>query len=427
MKYFKKIAILIFVGILYLPFSGFAQFNIEGDYRFRFYNDRFSGALDDRGNENYIRQIARLTGTLNLNSRTNFVTQVVSFTETEAASPARNIAGTGPMYYGLTKVYLEYMHPNLGFIDVLRLRLGRQQFPLGKGLSHGESYYYYDKFDGARADLRIKGFNLSLFGSITGQNVSSTGLYPDPGSDQIYIAKLTKEVFKHELLGYYIYNKLRGDFNDSYLAGGGVSASFLNNSLQYFVEGAYQHFNTIEGFPSKHGIGYMAGISYMFRDLPVFKYMKIETRYVAYQGDDESTDDFEQFSPLYTTFYWGDRRGWANGVLGGDFPHNGQNLEGTRIWYSRIYFVPHFHPAIRLQFQYLKLGEYVNNDNYDGLVSEYGVKLYYRLSRQLELQLRYIINNSNDEDYDLSGDGQISWSEDRVDYSRIMFGIQAKF
>ncbi len=427
MKYLHQFKIVVLTVVLVLPLIGFAQFQVEGSYRFRIYNDQFSGALDDRGNENYIRHLARIKGTLNLNKKTKFVTEVIGFTESNSISDARNIGGTGPMYYGLSKVYVEFYEPNVAFIDMLRVRVGRQQFQLGKGLTQGESFYYTNNFDAARLDLDIKGYKLTLFGSITEQNVSSSGLYPDPGSDQIYIARLTKEVFKHDLMAYCLYNKLRGDFNDSYILGGGISAKILDNNLEYFGEFAYQKFNTIDGLPSKHGIGYMGGVSYMFKDISIFKNIKIETRYAAYQGDDATTADYEQFSPLFPSFTWGDRRGWVNGFLGGVYPHNGQYTEGSRIWFSRIYFVPEFLPSIRLQFQYLDISEYVNNDGYDEMFNEFAVKLFYRLSRQSELQVRYVVNKSKEDDFDLDGNGSISWSEDRVDYTRLMIGLNFKF
>ncbi len=81
MKYLHQFKIVVLTVVLVLPLIGFAQFQVEGSYRFRIYNDQFSGALDDRGNENYIRHLARIKGTLNLNKKTKFVTEVIGFTE----------------------------------------------------------------------------------------------------------------------------------------------------------------------------------------------------------------------------------------------------------------------------------------------------------------------------------------------------------
>jgi hypothetical protein len=267
---------------------------------------------------------------------------------------------------------------------------------------------------------------LSLFGSITGQNVSESGLYPDPGSDQLYIARLTRAIGNHNVMGYYLYNKLRGQFNDSYILGGGVNGNFYKNRLQYFGEIAFQEYNQLSGLPDRGGMGYMAGASYRWSMGP-FRSVKFESRYAAYEGDDTDTEEIEIFSPLYPSFYWGSRVGYVDGGIGGDYPFDGRNPEGSRIWYTRIYFVPRQLPALRVQFQYVKIDEYVDNDDYNTMDDEFAIKAYYRLSPQAQLQFRFARNYPNGEDADLNDSGQITWSEDRVKQTRFMMELQLQF
>lgn len=427
-KFMKTYKLKIVVILIYFSLTtlAYAQFDIEGDFRMRAYNDNFLNTRDNRESENYMRFLARIRAKLPVNSFTTFYTELITFTDNNPTSPVRNIAGTGKMYYGISKIFAEIVQPNFLFFDLLRVRVGRQQFRIGNGLSLGESYYYVDKFDGGRFDLSYNKFNLSLFGAITGQNVSESGLYPDPGSDQLYVAKLSRNTFNHDLMLYYIYQKPRGDFNDSYIVGTGVNADWLDGKFNYYLEGAYQKFNTINGIPKKSGIGYMGGISYRWR-WGFLRSIKIETRYAAYQGDDASTEQIEQFSPSYPSFFWGDRIGYVNGEIGGYYPHDGRNLEGSRIWYSRIYIIPNGLPRFRLQIQYIKMLEYVNNDSYNTFNDELAFKVYYRLSNQTQLQFRYAIDFSNGEDKDLNNNGNISWSEDRVNRNRIMIELNVKY
>ena len=133
---------------------------------------------------------------------------------------------------------------------------------MGSGLSFGESYYFRDKFDGARIDLAYNPVTLTLFGAITGQNLSESGLYPEPGSDQIYTARLATNVMDQNVMTYYVLQRLRGSFNDNQIFGLGATGDFLEKKLDYFAEFATQSFNTTPGLPEKGGIGYMGGVGY---------------------------------------------------------------------------------------------------------------------------------------------------------------------
>nr|MBN2278076.1 hypothetical protein [candidate division Zixibacteria bacterium] len=430
MEKFSRIYIPIIVTLLLILGSSeeiLAQVNFSGDFRLRAYSDHFYNDQDGRGNENYIRHLARIRAKIQANRNTFFYTELITWTQDNPLSPVRNISGTGRMQYGISQVFAEIMFPDLPFFDLVRLRAGRQQFPIGNGLSMGESYYFFDKFDGVRLDMAWQEYSLSLFGAITGQNVSASGLYPDPGSDQIYIARLSRPILNQDVMTYYIYNKLRGDFNDSYIWGGGASGDFMAGHLDYFVEGAGQWFNTLDGLPDKGGLGYMGGISYRWSWGP-FHSIKAETRYAAYQGDDIDTPDIETFSPLYPSFFWGSRVGYVNGAIGGDFPYNGRNPEGSRILYTRLYVIPSKIPALRIQLQYLNVGEYVDNDDYNSMDDEFSLMFYYELSKQARLQFRFARNIPNEyEDRDVNESGQVSWSEDRISMSRFMTEIQVVF
>ena len=421
-------ASIIILGLMLMPVkpTKAAQFDVDGDFRLRAYSDHFSEALDNRGTENYMRYLGRLRAKARVNPKAHFYTELITWTDNNPVSPARNIAGTGKMQYGLSQIFAELVEPNFLVFDLVRARVGRQQFPIGEGLSQGESANFFDRFDGVRLDMSRGPYVLSLFGAITGQNLSESGLYPDPGSDQLYIARLSRPIANQSVMAYYIYNKLRGDFNDSQILGGGMSGGFVSNRLTYFAEAAYQTFNTLDGIPDKGGMGYMGGVGYRWTMGP-FKSVKVETRYAAYQGDDATTDKVEIFSPLYPSFYWGSRRGYVDGAIGGDFPWNGRNPEGSRLWYSRIYFIPSSLPQIMLQFQYVKIDEYVNNDGYNSMDDEFAIKLYYQLSPQARMQFRFARNFPNGDDFDLNESGLISWSEDRVKQTRFMTELQVKF
>ena len=426
MRYAIGVLLALF-ALNWIPREASAQVTVEGDFRLRWYSDRFSEAMDNRGDENYLRYLGRLRARAPINTKAHFYTELITWTQNNPTSPVRNIAGTGVTQYGISQIFAELVQPDLLVFDLVRVRVGRQQFPIGKGLSQGESYYFFDKFDGARLDLAYGDNTLSLFGAITGQNVSESGLYPDPGSDQIYIARLARPVMGENLMAYYIYNKLRGDFNDSYIYGFGINGQHMKNRLEYAFEIAQQEFNNLGGLPDKGGVGYMGNISYRF-PLGALRSVKVETRYAAYQGDDADTpDQQEMFSPLYPSWFWGGRRGYANGAIGGDYPWNDRNPEGTRVWYTRFYFIPRALPALRVQFQYLDIGEWVDNDNYNSMDDEYAISCYYRLAPQVQMQLRFVQSLPNDDDRDANDSGGLSWSEDRVKITRFMTELSVNF
>ncbi len=392
---------------------------LEADFRFRFYNDKFLNARDNRGTEDYVRYLARIRAKWDANANASFYNELITFTEANPLTPVRGIAATGNIHYGISQVFGQLQYPDVLCFDLLRFRVGRQQFPIGKGLSMGESYYFTDKFDGARLDLSYRSYNFSLFGAITGTNVSESGLYPEPGTDQVYAARLSKRAYRHNLMLYSIYEKPRNDFNDSYILGAGFTTDWLDGRLDYYAEGAWQNYHTVAGLPEKSGIGYMAGVGYRW-SWRYFRSIKVETQYAAYQGDDANTPETEIFSPLYPSFFWGDRNGYVNGAIGGDYPYDGRNAEGSRIWYTRCYFRPALLPDLMLQLQYIKIKEYVNRDGYNVFDDEFAIKAYYDLSKQTRLQLRYARDFSNGDDKDLNGNGIITSSEDRVNRERFM-------
>jgi hypothetical protein len=404
-----------------------AQLNVEGDFRIRWVSDNFTKALDDRAHENYISYLSRIRATGKVGRGTSFHTEVINMSDKRVESNigGTGLAGTGFLRWSISTIYAQLTEPNFLIFDVVRFRAGRQQFPIGNGLSLGESWYYIDKFDGGRIDLAYKILNLSLFGAITGQNLSATGLYPEPGSDQLYVARLGTEVLNQSVMSYFISHKLRGSYNDSYIFGLG-SAGAVIKDLDYSGEFAYQKFNTAPGLSTKAGIGYMGTASYRWAMGP-FRVVKFETRYAAYQGDDAKTKKIEQFSPPYPSFFWGERTGYANGEIGGTFPYKTRNLEGVRIWYSRIYFTPKLFPDFRLQFQYLMVKEYNDNDGYNTFDDEYSIRLYYTISKQSQLQFRFTQSLPNEADKDLSNNGIISSSEDRTSRIRFMVEWQIKF
>ncbi len=423
-----KTTIKLIVLIIIINQNLYPQVNFEGDFRARWYSDSFSKTLDQRAHENYMNYLSRIRANATIERGTSFFAEVISLSDRRIESNlgGTNLAGTGVMRLGLTRLYADMNRTDLPFFDLARFRIGRQQFPIGKGLSLGESYYFLDKFDGARVDLLYKSVTLSFFGAITGQNLSISGLYPEPGSDQIYAARLGSEVLKQQVMGYFLLHKLRGLFNDSYIIGGGSTSTFLSNDLEYFTEFAYQKFNTAPGLPKKQGIGYMGGISYRFAIGP-FRVIKVETRYAAYQGDDASTNSIEQFSPLYPSFFWGEHSGYVNGDIGGNYPNRNRNLEGCRIWYSRFYVTPKIIPNLRIQFQYIKMNEYIDNDAYNSFDDEFSLRIYYIISKRSQLQLRFSKYFPNGTDKDINNDGNISSSEDRISRTRFMLEWQINF
>ncbi len=426
--HYRHISSLLVAGFLVLmSVDGRSQqITTEGDFRLRAYSDRFSDALDDRGTENYLRYLARVRTKAQVNRNASVFSELTVFSESSPVSPVRNIAGTGKMQYGISQLYAELVQPKFLVFDLFRARVGRQQFPLGEGLVQGESVEYFDKFDAIRFDMAYRAYTLSLFGAITEQTLSASGLYPDPGSDQLYIARLSRAFGNQTVMGYYVYDRLRGDFNDHYVVGGGASGNFMRNRLQYFAELAGQKFNTLSGLPDKGGIGYMAGISYRWAWGP-FRSVKAETRYAAYQGNDATTEKTEIFSPAYPGFYWGSRAGYVDGAIGGDYPYNGFNPEGSRIWYSRLYLIPRQMKQVRFQIQYTAVSEYVNNDDYNTMDDELAMMVYYEVSPQARLQFRIAKNYPNGEDRDVNNSGAVTWSEDRVAKTRFMTELQVQF
>jgi len=415
-----KFGILLFVLLLMmLPDTSFGQMNLDGDFRMRWYNDSFNETRDNRDKENYVRYLGRLRGNIRSTKNITFNTELVTTIESPNSYSGRNIAGTGKLEFRIGQIYGEFTESKVLFLDVVRVRLGRQPFGMGSGLSFGESYYFAEKFDGARVDAAYKNYTLTLFGAITGQNLSESGLYPDPGSDQIYTARVTANFFNQDIMGYAINQRMRGLFNDNLILGGGISGAFLNDRLDYFGEFAHQSFNTNPSFPKMGGIGYMGGVGYRFA-LGPFRSIKIETRYAAYEGDDAATEKVERFSPAFASFFWGDRFGYVNGEIGGAFPNRGRNPEGGRIWYSRIYFIPSALPDLRFQVQYLKISEYKDNDNYNTFDDELSFRVYYKILKNAQIQLRFTKGFPNGEDKDVNQSGLLSSGEDRYRYTRFM-------
>ncbi len=417
--------VFLLIAWLIGPTLASAQFSMEGDFRVRWYSDSFQEAADSRAKENYMRYLARIRAKTKAGENTVFATELISLID-NPGQPVRNIAGTGPMRFGISQLYAEITEPDFFFFDVVRMRLGRQQFPIGNGLSWGESYYMLNKFDGLRLDFLYDPFTLSLFGAITGQNLSPSGLYPDPGSDQIYAARIGTMIMNQSVMAYGILQRPRGTYNDTYVAGVGANGEVAFKDLTYFAEGAYQQFKQPPGFPEKGGIGYMAGISYRWGMGP-FSSIKVETRYAAYEGDDASTTNIEQFSPPHPSWYWGSRAGYVDGEIGGDYPHNSLVAEGSRIWYTRFYVIPRALPKIRFQVQYVKVGEYVDNDGINSMDDEVSARIYYALSTQSQLQLRFSRVMPNDADRDLDGGGSITSSEDRISINSLMLEWQLSF
>jgi hypothetical protein len=293
-------------------------------------------------------------------------------------------------------------------------------------LTLGDSYYMLDNYDGVRLDFSYRLWTLGLFGAITKQEVSPSGFYPKPGSDQLYAVKLEYELYNHVLLAYSVYEKQRGYFNDNIIAGIGSNGSIVLKDIKYFGEFAVQRFNTLEGLPEKGGVAYMAGVSYQWTMGP-FRLIKAEFRSAGYQGDDASTDKIETFEPYYPNWYWGDRTAYANGSVGGDYPHRGIRPEGSRIWYGRIYFCPAAVPEVRLQFQYADVGDWINNDNITEPNDEFGIKLYYDVNANVLFQARYFRRITNSDDLDVNQSDTITLSEDKFGAQRIMLGFEIRF
>jgi hypothetical protein len=173
-------------------------------------------------------------------------------------------------------------------------------------------------------------------------------------------------------------------------------------------------------------MGYMAGLSYLWSAGP-FRSIKAEIRTAGYEGDDASTRDVEMFSPIFPSWWWGDRTGFANGRVGGNWPNRGRNPEGGRVWYGRVYFSPKAYPRTRVQFQYVAAYDWVDNDDYNTNNDEFGVKLYYRVNDNVRVQGRYVRRISNGDDKDVNGNGTITRIEDRTEVDRYMVEFRFRF
>jgi hypothetical protein len=338
----------------------------------------------------------------------------------------RALGGSGSLVYGIVQLYVEAVTPDVPWFDLARLRVGRQHYELGQGLTLGDSYYMTDNYDGVRVDLMRGLWTLGFMGAITGQEVSESGYYPEPGSDQLYVAKLEYELYDQVILAYCVYDKERGDFNDNVIGGFGSTGRIYTRNLEYFGEFAAQKFNTAPGLPEKGGVGYMAGVSYRWTMGP-FRLVKAEIRAAGYQGDDADTEKIEIFEPFYPSWWWGDQTAYVNGTVGGDYPHRGIQPEGSRVWYGRIYFSPRAFPQARLQFQYATVSDWVNNDGITEPDDEFGIKLYYDATSNVRFQARYFWRLANNEDADVNNNGTITRIEDRYDIQRMMMEFRFRF
>jgi hypothetical protein len=416
---------LVAAGVLLAAPAARAQVQVSGNFMTRNYWEFTSGDRDNRENLEYMRFLGQLTALAPIGKNARFRTDLVTISP-DAVYPTRILAGTGDVQLGISQIYGEFTEPDFLVFDMARVRFGRQHYELGNGLTMGESYYQIEQYDGVRVDLARRNWTLGLFGAITGQELTADGIYPETESDQLYVAQVQYDLRKHTLLAYSVYEKKQGDFNDNVIYGVGASGSIVLPKLQYYVEMAHQTYNTPSGLPDKGGLGYMGGINYGW-SMPHLRSVKAELQTAGYQGDDASTDEVEIFSPIYPSWWWGDRTGFANGTVGGDYPNNNKQVEGSRVWYARIYVSPSILPKARIQFQYVTVGDFVNNDNYTEPDDEWGVKVYYQISDNVRVQGRYFKRVPNDVDFDLNDDGAISKIEDKTTAERIMLEFRVEF
>ena len=398
----KKIGIILFAalftGLTILHEQVTAQISFGGDLRLRVLHDEFSESLDDRDALTYMRYLGRINASANVSGNTRFYSEFTTITDNDEV-PVRGIAGSGQLMYGLSQIYAETVYSDVGFIDLMRFRIGRQQFPIGGGLSQGESAYFINLFDGVRSDLSTGRFRLSLMGAVTRQNLSPSGLFPAPGGDRIYIGRLATTIAEQDLMSYFIYNDLEGLFNDSYIAGIGGRGNIFFEEMDYFWEVAHQRFNQAPGLPEMSGLGYMFGIGHRWPMGP-FRWFKIETRFAGFEGNDPETERIGRFSPQFPSFFWGDRAGFANPFVGGDYPREGRDLGGSHIWYIRAYVVPHFLPQSRFQVQYIRVREWVDADNFNPYNNEFAARFFYEITRNSRIQLRYVHRRPNEDEID---------------------------
>jgi hypothetical protein len=403
----------------------FGQIHIGGDFRMRFYAEQFYDTRDDRDDLYYTRLMGRLSLDAPLTKYGAFHVDFVTLGENPDIQP-RTLGGTGTLIYGISQLYAQAVTSGLPPFDFVRLRVGRQHFLLGKGMTLGDSYYMMDEYDGARVDLARGMWTLGFLGAITGAEYAEGGFYPEPGSDRIYVAKLEYELRDHVLLAYYVYEAPHGDFNDNYIIGLGSSGRIVLRNLNYFAEFASQRYNTMSGLPEKGGIAYMAGVSYSW-STGRFRVLKAEIRAAGYQGDDATTEKVEIFEPFYPSWWWGDRSAYANGTIGGDYPHRGIRTEGSRVWYGRFYLSPTAIPKARLQFQYAAVRDWVNNDGVTESNDEFGIKLFYEVNANMRFQARYFRSMPNSEDTDINDSGTITRIEDRYTRQRFVLEFWVKF
>lgn len=402
-----------------------AQVQVGGDFMARSYLEQYSNTLDDRPDLTYMRYLGRLYLYSPLGEYGSFHSDFVTIGE-NPVFPTRTIAGSGEMYYGISQIYGEILTPHMPWADMARFRFGRQHYELGSGLTMGDSYYLIDGYDGVRADLARGPWTVGLMAAITAQDITAGGFAAEKGSDQLYVAKLEYGMYDHTLLLYSVYDKRRGVFNDNIVTGLGATGHIGVRNLEYFGEVATQRYNRLAGLPKKGGTAYMAGLSYSLSTGP-FRVIKAEVRGAGYQGDDDTTDRIEIFEPIYPSWAWGDRAGFVNGTIGGDYPHMDRRLEGTRVWYGRVYFSLAALPKYRLQLQYVTVDDWVNNDGVTEPYDEFGIKLYYTINNNIQLQARYMNRRANSEDADLNGNGVITSYEDRYDVDRLMMEFRVQF
>jgi hypothetical protein len=424
-KHSNRLMVLVAAALSLAATTARAQFQLSGDFMTRNYWESFSGDRDNRENLEYMRFMGQLSALAPLGTNGRFRTDLVTISD-NPVYPSRSLAGLGGIRFGLSQIYGEFTQPDILGFDMARVRFGRQHYELGSGLTLGESYYQIDDYDGIRVDFARDAWTLGVFGAVTEQALTPDGFYPEPQSDQLYVAQAQYALKEHTLLAYTVYEKKRGDFNDNIIVGGGASGNIVLPKLLYFAEIAQQTWNTPAGLPDKGGIGYMAGVSYGW-SMPHVRSAKAEIRTAAYQGDDAATADEEMFSPYYPSWWWGDRTGYANGNIGGDYPNHDKQVEGSRVWYGRVYVSPTFLPKSRIQLQYVTVADYVNNDNYTEPDDEFGVKLYYDINDNVSVQGRYFRRIPNGGDFDQNGDGNISQIEDKVTANRLMFEFRVQF
>jgi hypothetical protein len=425
LRLFGRTAALAIMVVLLADSQVNGQVQIGGNFLVRAYAEKYFDTRDDRGELTYMRLLGRLNMDAPITDIGKFHADLVTVSD-NPVFPSRSIAGTGALRLGLSQIYGEVSTGEIPWFDAVRLRVGRQHYRLGEGLTLGESYYMLDKYDGVRVDMSHSKWSFGLFGAITEQELSESGFTAERGSEQLYVAKAEYELYNHVLLAYSVYEKQLGQFNDNIIFGFGSNGSIVLRDLQYFGEFATQTFHTWSGLPDKGGVAYMAGISYSWSQGP-FRIIKVEARGAGYQGDAADTEKIEIFEPFYPTWWWGDRTAYVNGDIGGDYPHRGIQPEGSRIWYYRFYVSPNAVPKLRVQFQYASVGDWVNNDGITEPDDEFGIKVFYELNSNVRFQARYFRRMTNSDDADINDSGVITRIEDRHGAQRILGEFRVRF